>query len=173
MLAGNYYVIIYQGSTVISSTPFNVTGITQGLPTSAQSIVYSFGWIFAIVVICGFGAAVGLRSYTLKQKMTMQERARGFVQARGKISLEELSTKLGLTVSKTEDLVARMIAKRELVAKIENGYAVSERVGPVKVPVTETTTTTAVYQVKCSHCGTLNPATLQNCTRCGAPLETE
>jgi hypothetical protein len=125
----------------------------------------------AAILFCGLGVVIGVRSYTGKREKTRQERLLGLVQGLGKISLEELRTKLGLTVSQTEDLVVRMIGTGKLSAKVESGYVVLEHVGTEKVDVEQTTITRSVYEVKCSHCGARNTTISQNCTRCGAPLE--
>jgi hypothetical protein len=171
-LAGSYFVIVYEGSTVVSSAPIAVTVTPQGLASAASPL--SPIYISAGVIVILFGAVLGLRSYTRKRETTRQEleqELRGYVQGNRKISLQELSTKLKLTVPKTQKLIARMIGTGKLDAKVESGYVISEhgRLGTVKVPVKEITE--SVYEIKCSYCGAFNRADSQNCTSCGAQLD--
>ena len=99
------------------SNPASFTDIWQGV-------------VISLIVILILNWLVGKAEYGWeKHQEGREQRLKGLIDTYGKISLKDLSTRLGISVPQTEDLITRMRAADKINARIENGNAISGSAG--------------------------------------------
>jgi ribosomal protein L40E len=110
---------------------------------------YSFvnlwqGTLVSLIVVWILYWLVGKAEFGWKRHQEDRaQRLRGLIDTYGKITLTDLSAKMGMSTHQTEDLIAHMRAEGKINARIEGGNVISES-------------------------GT--PAVSHFCTNCGKPL---
>lgn len=130
--------------------------------------------ILLLIVFIPIGVIIWFGDYTYKlageREIELENRLIGFLKTYGRISLLELSSRLGLSSIDTERLLASIRGKRDIVFSIFEGHIIMpgyERGRPVKEieKITREVVTTA-----CKHCGGLIPISSRTCPECMAPM---
>jgi ribosomal protein L40E len=106
-----------------------------------------------------------------EREILREERVMGLLKAYGRISLVDLSNRLGLTVADTERYLASIRGSRDVVFSISDGTVIMpgfERSRPVKEIEK---ITREVVTVACRYCGALIPMGSTVCPECGASLK--
>ncbi len=128
-----------------------------------------------LITFIPIGVAIWFGDYAYKlageREIELENRLIGFLKSYGRISLIELSTRLGLSPMDTERLLASIRGKRDIVFSISAGHVIMpgyERGRPVKEieKITREIVTT-----ECKHCGALVPVSSKTCPECGASMK--
>lgn len=124
-------------------------------------------------IILGIGLKVGsyLQEYGQRREASTEATALGYLKLRGRVSLSDLASHVGLSLKDTIRMLSRLRQKRDIVFNIDReevymaGY---ERERPreretLKEVVKE------VVKIPCNHCGSLVDPNVGKCPNCGAP----
>jgi hypothetical protein len=131
-----------------------------------------------VVALIAGGAVVSagsyMQRYDSRKKTEKEELALGYLKLTGRVSMQDLAAKIGLSEEGTVRMLSELRQKKEIVFNIDGnevympGY---ERERP-KERETIKEVAKEIVKVACSHCGKLNEVTAKNCFNCSAPIRT-
>jgi hypothetical protein len=140
-----------------------------------QNFMTSSGVIQILVVFIPLGTLIyggnHVSHLSIERDIRLEEKILGMLKAYGRISLADLSSKLGLTVTETEQRLASIRGSRDIVFSISDSMIVMpgfERSRPIKEVEK---ITREVVAVACKYCGGLIPMGSASCPECGASLK--
>ena len=144
-------------------------------PWFRQNFLTSPGLIQILILFVPLGLMIysgsWVSQYSVERANRLEERIIGMLRSYGRISLVDLSAKLGLTVTQTENCLALIRGCRDVVFSISDGAVIMpgfERSRPVKEVER---ITREVMTVACKYCGGLIPMGSGSCPECGATLK--
>lgn len=127
-----------------------------------------------LIVFVPLGLLISSGKYIIElsreREVRREEQLIGLLRAYGRISLVDISNRLGLSIIDTERYLASIRGKRDVVFSISNGMVIMpgfERSRPVKEIER---ITREVVTIACRYCGALIPMGSTVCPECGAGL---
>jgi hypothetical protein len=140
-----------------------------------QNFATSSGIVQIMAVFIPLGLLIYGGNYvshsSIERDIRLEEKIIGMLKAYGRISLADLSAKLGLTITETEQRLASIRGCRDVVFSISDGMVLMpgfERSRPIKEVEK---ITREVVAVACRYCGGLIPMGSASCPECGASLK--
>jgi DNA-binding transcriptional regulator YhcF (GntR family) len=131
-----------------------------------------------VVALLAGGSVVSVGSYMQRygsrRKTEKEELALGYLKLTGRVSLQDLAAKIGLSEEGTVRMLSELRQKKDIVFNIDGnevyirGY---ERERP-KEKETIKEVVKEIVKVACPHCGKLNEVTAKKCFNCSAPIRT-
>ncbi len=128
-------------------------------------LVFTFAIAIALIVVGGYVQRSSENRWSKLKNETI-----GMLKLYGRIQISELSSKLSLSQTETEKLLAQLRQERELEFSIDTNDVVMpghERERPTQRE-TLRETEKIVVKIPCPHCGTLNDVNAEKCTNCGS-----
>lgn len=127
-----------------------------------------------LTVFIPLGLLIWSGKYIIKlsreREIRREEQLIGFLKSYGRISLLDLSNRLGLSVVDLDRYLAHIRGKRDVVFSISDGQVIMpgfERSRPIKEIEK---ITREVVAIPCKYCGALIPMGSTACPECGASL---
>jgi len=127
--------------------------------------------ILVPLVLLGVGLKAGtyLQEYEQKREAAIEAATLGYLKLRGRVSVSDLASHVGLSQKDTIKMLSRLRQKREVVFNIDQSEVYMAGYERERPRERETVKEVVKVVIPCQHCGALVDPNVSDCPNCGAP----